>query len=660
MVAFLEGVIGGLQGSQNLRDAQSLREYRAADMALKQETADRVRNYESVSQASNLAFDLGIADAAGGAINVEKLTNLLGEASSTGKIDPKLSRLAALMGNEDFAAKNNPGFEFKGIGIGPDNTLTLVGGYEGEEGNKFVTNGRQKGDNAEVAFGDPQQVAGLIADQYNQLWNRPGVAPLKRELQLKGGILENQNSIDANNQTIYDAVGVLQNELENAIGQIGGEKAAQTITNLKVDVANLAPLEKLKVLQQYGSMLQIPTEQIITKEVQEAAQNVEAAGQADNSAEPEQSDMPAGTRNRLMKQLELAEKNLKKQQEIGDRGKLGGGMGYVEQAQARVDKLKAKLGLDQAEQQSDGNAPAPETVAKVQNATDEDIIEGKVKFTQEELESLQERLKAEGITKLEDMNKASRALQQEFRVALSTIAANTEQRATYLDRLNNVMSTGSTDYDAKELAEARVAQQTVDNAAYKAETGRITANRLVTEMFETFRGNQGTFIGKKVKKITDLFTDKDGEAQDVSAEDYKNAAIGPGGAISSLWGKVKEQKRILNSDASAMQKKTAQQQLNMLQQALLAQISFGMQFLSQDGDLEWSMATDSDAPLSGNDSALSRIARDGNGYIIVKPGSKDKDGDGFTETQFAEFLSDKELKKFFDEKLAEISSKRGY
>ena len=81
--------------------------------------------------------------------------------------------------------------------------------------------------------------------------------------------------------------------------------------------------------------------------------------------------------------------------------------------------------------------------------------------------------------------------------------------------------------------------------------------------------------------------------------------------------------------------------------------------MSQDGGLEWSMATDSGASLSGNDSALSRIGRDGNGYKIRRPGAPNQqDGDAFTETQFADFLGDMELKKFFDEKLSEIESTR--
>ena len=45
----------------------------------------------------------------------------------------------------------------------------------------------------------------------------------------------------------------------------------------------------------------------------------------------------------LSKQLEEAKENLKRQKEIGDRGGLGGGTSYIEQAQARVDRIEKML-----------------------------------------------------------------------------------------------------------------------------------------------------------------------------------------------------------------------------------------------------------------------------------------------------------------------------
>ena len=45
----------------------------------------------------------------------------------------------------------------------------------------------------------------------------------------------------------------------------------------------------------------------------------------------------------LSKQLEEAKENLKKAKEIGDRGGLGGGTSYIEQAQERVDRIEKML-----------------------------------------------------------------------------------------------------------------------------------------------------------------------------------------------------------------------------------------------------------------------------------------------------------------------------
>ena len=49
------------------------------------------------------------------------------------------------------------------------------------------------------------------------------------------------------------------------------------------------------------------------------------------------------TLNYLEKQLAEAKENLRKQKARGDRGVLGGGTSYIEQAQARVDRLQKQI-----------------------------------------------------------------------------------------------------------------------------------------------------------------------------------------------------------------------------------------------------------------------------------------------------------------------------
>ena len=656
---------GALAGDY-ARGQEDNRNYRQQQTATAQDLSERQGNLDDMYVITGLATDLGVtSDASGEEIDPAKLSELWSKNVASGTIDPKLSQLAALLGNEDFAAQKNPGFSFKGASLGPDGTVTLQGGYEGdEEESRFLTVDRKGGDDAEVGFGDPMEISGLMANQYNQSMNKKGVSGLKRELQLKNDLIDSDQSVKGNNLKINNIVGGLTQELEQMIYSLSPEQAPAIVTKMKRQLAGVPFDQQLAILQNEGRKLGIPVDEVVPPEVKAEAeagtpqQEAAAAPEApDNSAriaeiEATLAKKPArSSRGVVRRRQELAAelKRLKAEPKAEDSST---------STLAGADAIRAKV--LQKSRDEETNPELAKMAEVAETATDEDILEGKVEITQEQIVALQERLKAAGINTLEDMNKASLADQLKMKAALSTIAVNKDQRKTYLERMNNMMATGSADYDTKTLAAARVAQQQADTSSHTAQTSRDNSERLTTQMFETNRGGQGTFIGSKVKKVADLFLDKKGKATTPSVEEYKNAAMGPGGAISSLWGKTKEQLRLINNPkASTQQKKTAQQQMNMLQQALLAQISFGMQFMSQDGGLEWSMATDSGASLSGNDSALSRIGRDGNGYKIRRPGAPNQqDGDAFTETQFADFLGDMELKKFFDEKLSEIESTR--
>ena len=691
--AFMKGSIA----ADNLREGRRARDMQEQTVKLSEEQAQRGRNVDEISELSGLANDLGISVRGGEEIDIPKLRALLQEQRDSGKFDPTLERFITGIGNKDLSVERNPGFSFTNLQRGPDGTLTMQGSYEGDGTTAYVTSDRKSGEAAPVGFGSVEEVANLVGLQYNQVWNRPGNARLKREMQLKGDLILGER--DAIQGKIRGAVGQLTNELEDAILRVGGEKGPEIAIKLKRALAGKPYTEQLKILQQYGSELQLPVSDIVTTDVEAAVREAETKTEAEvkveggeattgNSAkiaelEARMAKVPPG-RAGLARKKELQNQidQLKSEDPTAEIARLEeeissipssegrGGEVKREALQEQVDRLKGASPAPVAP--TEEGAPVDESpaiqsgVERAKAATDEDIVEGKVQFTQAEIVALQERLKAKGIETLEDMVSATTIEQQMLRAMLSTIAQDKEQRVSYLKRMQNVMATGSADFNSKELRAAQlderktvVNESTARTAQKNAATSKANSGRLITEMFETFRGNQGTFIGKKVDKISSLFKDKKtGEALDPSVSEYKKAAFGTGGAISSIWGKTKEQLRILKGNASAMQKKTAQQQLNMLEQALLAQISFGMQFVSAKGDLEWSMATDSGASLSGNDSALSRIARDGDGYMIRKPGSGTQDGDAFTGEQLAELFGDKELLYFFDQKLTEIEGKR--
>ena len=698
MATLLDAFMGGAQGSNNLRLQNEYRNTQQQQIALNEEAAQRTRNVDTANQAAVLARQLDITDDGGLTINQDKLTAKLEEQRNNNAFDPKVQQLFSILGNEDLTVKNNPDFEFTGLAKTPDGNLTLAGAYKNEpEKGRFFTFGREKGDDAIVAAAPVKDIVELASNQYNQAWTKPGVSDLYNEMDARMRISGASQEQADNSPKLRLAVSQLTNELEQAIAATAGDDAARINTNLKNELKGVPYYQQLQILQSYGEQLQIPSvKEVVTPDVVEAAQAAEAeattqpSGQTPATAtepekepekEPEQDQRTVAQQNRdkrienaraqaeeKQKQKRIAELEEELAKPLPDRARQP-----TVAARKRKEEELAQLkgqGQKKPEEIKDPD-PQIESAAKASaSATDKDIIEGKVQFTKEQIASLQARLKDKGITDLNGIVKASYEEQQAMRGMIAVLAKDPEARKNALEQFDNVIATGNPDYNTKELQEARVAQQNADSStlkaqtgAYSAETGRMNTERLTTEMFSTFAGNTGTFIGEKVKRITDLFTGEDGEAVEPEVEDVKSAMFGQGGAASSLWGKAKNQLRILNrDDASPQEKKAAQMQLNMLQQALLAQLSFGMQFLSADDGLEISvLATDSGASLSGNDSALSRIARDGNGYIIVKPGTKgEQDGDRITDEQLANFFGDKELKGFFDQKLDEISKQRGF
>lgn len=661
MATALDAFMGSALAADYTRDAADKRSYTQARTQDLEDQRARLTNLEDMYEMTGLATDLGVtADASGENIDAQKLSSLWKQQVASGNIDPKLSRLAALLGNEDFAAKNNPGFEFKGASIGPEGTLTLSGGYEGDEKkSRFLTVDRKSGDDAEVAFGDPDQIAGLMANQYNQSWNRSGVSPYKRELQLKNDLIDGDQSIKGNNQKINQIVGNLTQEVEDAIGAIGGPDAAAQITELKVNLAGKPYEQQLAILQQVGSNLQIPG-------VEAAAAEAEAA------VEPEQTnpEQPVATEEKVDPQARIDEIT----------GLLDANDGLTRRQRRDLRSEKAKLLRDQEApkpesnvsltgadgikakvlQEARDNETNPELKAMAEtaeNVTDEEIVEGKVQFTQEQLTALQERLKGQGITKLEDMNKATLADQLKMKAALSTIMVNADQRKTYLERMNNVMATGNADYNSQELETAR-------QTAFSNQTARQNSNRLRDEFDLKVSDGVSDSVSKSLKSLqTALFDDETGQPKDIDMDTVDAAMFGPGKGISAIWSDFKRSNAMVARNGS---NKVARQKAAAQRQALLEQLSTYVQVYnkSDDAEVSW-FATDDDSPISASDSSLSKLKiaeRDSDGkptkFHVLKSDRVTQNGDAITASQLATKFGNDELYDFFVAELEKFQAAR--
>ena len=647
-----------LQSSSKASGRRQARSMQEKSIQLAEEEAQRTRSLDDVYAVANLATDLGVSSDAGLRIDEAKLTALWEAQAASGKIDPRLQQLAALLGNDDSAAKNNTGFSFKGVTLDGD-TIALQGGYDGEETTKFSTVGREPGDDAEVAFASYTDASGLMANQYNQMWNRPGVSGYKREYELKNGLNKNNDQIRDNEALIYDAVGQLTNELEDAINKIAGNKKGAAITTkLKQALAGKPYTEQLKILQQYGSELQLPASKAITPAVEKAAAEAEttttaevkvAGGEAttDNSAkiaelEARMAKVPPGRaglarKKELQNQIEQLKSEdptattttensaeiARLEEEIASipSGEGRGGEVRREALQGQVDQLKgaspAPVAPTAAAEEGKPVAASGSGLKKAVEATEKDIVEGNVQFTQAEIESLQERLKAKGIDTLEEMNKATREEQQELRAMLSTIAVNKDQRAEYLKRMNNVMATGSADFNSKEMQEAKIAQQTEDRAGYQAETARTVAETGRLNYFRQVEAqdwNVSEKVGDRIRgnfaaaKAAIYGTDDDGNVNSDINFDEGRFFSEYKGAFEGAYTEFR------NAPSGTPRKAQSQVALNsMISMGIQALAeseeygSFGENFLP-DGAIDY---------IDGNDNLLSRLQVQADGSVIV-------------------------------------------
>lgn len=482
----------------SLQRDEADRQFRNRQLDMAEREEGRLLAQENASRVLNLARELGVADTGRAQLDTEALTTLLDEQRASGRLDSRVNELAVLLGNQDLATQQNPGFSWRQFQIGPNNTLTMSGTYEGEGENRFVTEGRSRDPQAQVAFSTPQEIANLMGNQFNQVWNQPGVASLRNELYLKNDLIDANQSIQENEDLIAGAVGQLTNEVEAAILQYSGENGPALTQRMKQALAGLPYQDQLTILRDYADGLQINTAEIVTPEVEAAT--AEAAQPSDDQPSGDQPldegslpmyyGAPPITRSRpASPQSEPAADPPADVASLEARlaaieGKTG--RGFVDRRKELQRQLEEARGGNQraTPAASAGNAPPiqdenPEiqaTARAAEAATDEEIAAGQVRVTPEGIAALKERLQARDITTLEEMNRATRAEQQYMRAMLSTLAANEEQRATYLDRMNNVMATGSVDFDSKTLGEAILAERTEDRQAFEAETARQTSD----------------------------------------------------------------------------------------------------------------------------------------------------------------------------------------
>ena len=647
----MQGALAG-DYARGQEDNRNLRQQQTADL---EASAARTANIDTANSMAVLARQLDITDDAGMSINKTKLGALLQGQRDSGQFDSRVQQLVSMLGNEDLAAKQNPGFQFKGLTQGPDGTLALQGSYEGDKKNRYATVGRASGDDAQVAFSSVEDVVGLIEGQYNQQWTKPGVSDLYNEMTSREGVRTTGNQLQVTEPKLKLAVSKLTNELEGAIAATAGsEEGARIVTDLKQELSGLPYHAKLEVLRDYGSRLKIPVQETITPEVEEAAK-IAATGEQNGQQTPDASTTPSriaeiekaladrsyasgmdgaktvaakeaelkaelaslkgeeapakqepamsrAQENRYKRLLSSAKKNLASAEKSGDKK-------FIERAQERVNKFEAKLGRGQEEETTDENPLIEASAKRNAGKTDEDVIEGNVEMSEEEIKALQQALKDDGVTNMAELFKTTKARQQQFRNVISVMAKDKETRRDYVQRFNNAMSTGSADLAPKDVASANVAQQNADSSTQNSATTLARHFQVV----EKHDFDVGEKIGNRIR---DNFTaakkaiygyDSKGNIGETIDFDENRFFSEFGGAFNNAY---REYTRAKGKEAKAATKTALNSMMSMGIQALAESEeygSFGENFLP-DGSIDF---------IDGTDSLLSRLAKRPDGSVIV-------------------------------------------
>ena len=586
-------------------------------------------------------------------------------------------------------------------------------------------------DSEDVLFASPEQVANAVGNGYNSLLQRKGNAGSYMQIRNKVKLGEIASDLDEARQDTLAAVGQLRNQVDLFLGQYKGtpqeQAAQQAARKLTTALASADGIDaQLEVLRDFGEQLgvdgvteiadavkadttgsttgntAVPTATATTPAAattatapNTTAQVTDADIEAYKKANPLEANLPdrviaSRLRGQQREEMSLAER-------AGARNNAGAEdnsarIAEIEQILARPLPKNARSGVirrrqalqkeleglqgkpsapaatDSSPAKDEATAPALDELNKqveaAQAAGDTNAV--KVIPTREQVAALKQSLEAKGIRSFEEMKRASLKDQRALLSVLSEDpSVDPGQRERYQIALNNMIETNTLSYDRKSLDAAVLDERKQDATEYSYETHRANSIRLRDEFVSGKVGTNSTFINKQGENVAKLFIDDDGNPLDPSVKQYQTAALGPNGSIANLFRRL--QGALTRQRSGAGGRDVAAAESRQLTDALLAQISFGMQFVSQDGDLEYSfLATDSGAALTASDSRLSRIARDGaqdakgrSGIIILKPGTNTQDGDAFSAEQVQEFFGgNDELSRFFFTKLDEIERQR--
>ena len=629
--------LAGANAVSNARDRDEAQSLQQQQVKLNEESADLLRNKSTVESSMAYANDLGILDPTGTKINAEKLTSLLTTARESGNFSPALEGFVTSLGNSDYSVRNNPGFAFEGLTEGPGGTLTMRGTYDGQEGDKYLTEGAETEQEAPVVFSSTEQVANMASNQFNVLWNKPGMAATKLEITKKYQLSGSAQQLSDSAAKVDESLGLLTDQVDRALHSLGRTDIARKLKGMLAQ-PGMTRVQQLALLQKHGASLNVPVEEIITEEVQAAIAEEESAAQAPAA--------PAGTSNTGPASDEEIADFRKQNPTIFPQA--------TRETLARLvegEKFDYKRGNAAAPQPAESSVPdsVKAVATRVDAASEEDVMAGRVKMTQDEIVDLQESLKAMNITSFSDMKRATREQQLGLLSYLSTNVKDPTQRAEFGKQLKNMIETGTLSYDAKTAGEAQVAKQNADSTSSKAKTDEYSAKRQFIQLSSDIGEIAAKYVVEASGKVEKaLFgTDDDGVLNpDLEWNEgrVRREVFGQNGAFTTMFNKMKIADKSLKANPNNITKQTR----DTYRTELNNMFSATLQAANESGEYEWSWTTTDSAPGVFGDDTFARIqmSADEASFSVIDPASGMPTGDDISSSDLIKILGRQHFNDF--------------
>lgn len=584
---FMQGLSGGISAGQRYEALQSSGNTNAINARAAAYKQQSLENVDAVNQRYNELDQAGYIS--GNRFDKAKF------AAALENNDPNAVQLASRFANE---ANPNKDFTFNSLSEAPPSEDGVkrftVGGEWAKEnpiqkGMRFLTGGGSARDEDPVEFGTAAEIAQQVSTRFNVMRNRPGVAGKTRNISAMNKIADSQDRVE-------QATGKVQAVVEDTIALIDDP---ELLREVQLGLGRITdPQERLDALRTWASELSSTPDEMVPPEAKEAlAQTTQEALAELSSAQ----QAPAG-----------------KEEDRVPKGPMS-----AEQVRANV---------------AGGTTPEPAVFGTIEtiedNASSAEDAEQQTKkaIREEDVSEVQNWLKENNITKLEDVVKLERKTQQSLRAYLSQYAVTDAQKNDFQKKWSNVVETGQQGLNTKDVADISKARQQfgLDQKNYnlKRKKERRLENQARIDNGEVVNAAREKVFKDTIKlgesiqnaMFTNVGEDAEGAPNFKWSEDKVNALSGPNGGLTKMMRNLDSAYRM---QANGKASKATKARIEEYEAALNAGISSLLQGAGMSEEYGGFLASfwptkDGGSP-EGADATYSRIKviRDGKGNIVA-------------------------------------------